>query len=140
MRNPRISKLAAACLGVLLPLVALAESPRSPRTLSPTGDRLESQAPGTPQRSLKAACSASFACGDGNYASCTGNYSCQAWPWATPAHVQCDGVKHYCPNMCFVQIACSPTGRLFCSSNVGNCQSGTGWVQCDSEYYECPFG
>lgn len=138
MRKLRIPKLVAVCFSLLLPLVALAEAPRSTRTLEPAADFLASL--GGPQRSLKAACSASFACGDGNYASCTGNSSCQAFPLAVPAHVKCDGVKHYCPNMCFVQVACSPTGRLFCSSNVGDCQSGTGWVECDGEYYECPFG
>lgn len=92
---------------------------------------------GERQATQKSSCTASFACGDGNVASCSGS-TCAAYPQAVPAHVKCDGQKSFCPNMCYVEVACSATGRLFCSSNVGNCQSGSNWVQCDGNYFQCP--
>jgi hypothetical protein len=90
----------------------------------------------TPAREPKA-CSASFECGDGNVAACTGSSSCQAYPLAVPAFVKCDGQRYYCPNMCFVTATCAPGNWIQCSSNVGDCQSGLDWVECDGDYYEC---
>ncbi|MEM7354775.1 MAG: hypothetical protein AAF657_28460 [Acidobacteriota bacterium] len=82
-------------------------------------------------------CSASFDCGDGNTASCTGS-TCAAFTHAVPAFVKCDGNKYYCPNMCFVDVRCTATGTIFCSSNVGNCQEGSNWVRCDGNTINCP--
>lgn len=82
-------------------------------------------------------CSASFSCGDGNTASCTGSYSCVSAPLAVPSYVECDGNRYYCPNMCYVNVFCAPNNWIQCSSNVGDCQEGLDWVRCDGETFQC---
>ena len=92
-------------------------------------------------RSWASGCSASFPCGDGTTAACTGT-TCGAYTLAVPAFVKCNGTKYYCPNMCFVNVGCPPVnggaGSVFCSSNVGNCQQGSNWVRCDGNRIDCP--
>lgn len=91
----------------------------------------------SPETVMASGCSVSFDCGDGTTASCTGT-TCAAFTLAVPAFVKCDGNKYFCPNMCFVDVRCTPTGTLFCSSNVGDCQEGSDWVRCDGTTIDCP--
>jgi hypothetical protein len=87
-------------------------------------------------------CSASFNCGDGNTISCTGTSSCATYAYAVPNHIKCDGQKHYCPNMCYVQTFCPPAipgniNYIQCASNVGNCSQTSSSVTCDGATFQC---
>lgn len=145
MRNVVRTLMLVAFLGLALTLFAEAPSPSPAPAAGPAsgedaGDGMV--VAGGPQWAAPepisaSGCSASFSCGDGNTASCTGQYSCVAYPLAVPSFVKCDGNKYYCPNMCFVDVFCSPTNWIQCSSNVGDCQEGPDWVLCDGNYFEC---
>lgn len=127
----------SCCLAVILLLLAAPLAVAESTTLEDPGVALVGLGDLFTPAPEARACSASFECGDGNVAACTGSYSCHSYPLAVPPHVTCDGQDHHCPNMCYVQVFCSPSGWIQCASNVGDCQTGSNWVECDGNYFEC---
>ncbi|HYG63525.1 MAG TPA: hypothetical protein VEL74_13165, partial [Thermoanaerobaculia bacterium] len=87
---------------------------------------------GTPEPTFKS-CSISRPCGDGNYASCTGNSSCIN----SQKGVKCDGTEYACPNYCSMSWQCEncPTYVHICWSLKGDC--GVSGAGCDGRPQRC---
>lgn len=90
---------------------------------------------GTPAPQWKT-CTASTDCGDGNTASCTGNWSCQV----TTAGVKCDNNEVQCPNFCAISMGCQCCSGWYtttCFSRRGDCQYTNDGIACNGHELTC---